>query len=203
MYITSKASKSISDALKKLKADTLNNYFMKRDCSINYYQYNNTEQYIKKYFGGSLQDEIPLYTTSLTKRLIKRISLVYKNAPIRDVDERYLEYMGHKDYEMKSFERIHNLVGTIAVKISMNNGRIVRTPILEYEPIFNDDDMVNPIAILYPVPHPTDSKMQVKNDHYIYWSATEHYMVTNKGEKIIIMSILMVCCLLFFCNLIL
>ena len=184
MYITSKASKSISDALKKLKADTLNNYFMKRDCSINYYQYNNTEQYIKKYFGGSLQDEIPLYTTSLTKRLIKRISLVYKNAPIRDVDERYLEYMGHKDYEMKSFERIHNLVGTIAVKISMNNGRIVRTPILEYEPIFNDDDMVNPIAILYPVPHPTDSKMQVKNDHYIYWSATEHYMVTNKGEKI-------------------
>ncbi len=184
MYITSKASKSISDALKKLKADTLNNYFMKRDCSINYYQYNNTEQYIKKYFGGSLQDEIPLYTTSLTKRLIKRISLVYKNAPIRDVDERYLEYMGHKDYEMKSFERIHNLVGTIAVKISMNNGRIVRTPILEYEPIFNDDDMVNPIAILYPVPHPTDSKMQVKNDHYIYWSATEHYMVTNKGERI-------------------
>ena len=87
--MTSQASKSISDALKKLKADGINEYFRRRDCSINYYQYHNTEQYIKKYFGGSLQDEIPLYTTSLTKRLIKRISLVYKNAPVRDADERY------------------------------------------------------------------------------------------------------------------
>ena len=184
MYITSQASKSISDALKKLKADGMNEYFKRRDCSINYYQYHNTEQYIKQYFGGSLQDEIPIYTTSLTKRLIKRISLVYKNPPIREVDERYSEYMGHKDYEMKSFEKLHNLVGTIAIKLSVVNGKIKRTPILEYEPIFSDDDMINPIAIMYPVPHPTDSKMQVKNDHYIYWSAKEHYMVTNKGEKI-------------------
>ena len=184
MYMTSQASKSISDALKKLKADGINEYFRRRDCSINYYQYHNTEQYIKKYFGGSLQDEIPLYTTSLTKRLIKRISLVYKNAPVRDADERYFEYLGHKDYEMKSFEKLHNLVGTIAVKLSMVNGKIKRTPILEYEPIFADDDMINPVAILYPVPHPTDNRSQVKNDHYIYWSADEHYMVTNKGERI-------------------
>tara|TARA_B100001287_G_C22664760_1_gene522303 strand:- start:73 stop:1380 length:1308 start_codon:yes stop_codon:yes gene_type:complete len=184
MYITSQASKSISDALKKLKAEGMNEYFSRRDQSINYYQYHNTEQYIKQYFGGSLQDEIPLYTTSLTKRLIKRISLVYKNAPTRLADARYFDYVGHKDYEMKAFEKLHNLVGTIAIKVSMHNGKIKRTPILEYEPIFSDDNMIDPVAVLYPVPHPTDSKMQTRNDHYIYWSADEHYMVTNKGEKI-------------------
>jgi len=184
MYITSQASRSVGEALKNLKADAINGYFENRDCSINYYQYNNTSQYIKKYFGGSLQDEIPLYTTNLTKRLIKRISLVYKNAPIRDVDDRYYDLMGSKDHELKMFERIHNLIGTIAVKISWINGKLVRTPILEYEPIFNEDDMINPEAILYRVPHPVDSKMQKADDHYVYWSASEHYKVDAKGNKI-------------------
>ena len=53
MYQTSQVSTSVSDALKKLKADSIDNFFADRDCALDYYQYNNTGRYISNYFGGS------------------------------------------------------------------------------------------------------------------------------------------------------
>lgn len=184
MYQTSQVSTSISDALKKLKADSIDNFFADRDCALDYYQYNNTGRYISNYFGGSLQAEIPLYTTNLTKRIIKRISLVYKDAPIRQVDEKYKEYSGRKDYEMKQFERLHNLLGTLAVKVSFKNGKLMRVPVLEYEPIFDHNDGVHPVAIIYPLTHPVSSKSDSSDDLFAYWSDTEHYVLDGKGQII-------------------
>ena len=184
MYQTSQVSTSISDALKKLKADSIDNFFADRDCALDYYQYNNTGRYISNYFGGSLQAEIPLYTTNLTKRIIKRISLVYKDAPIRQADEKYKEHSGRKDYEMKQFERLHNLLGTLAVKVSFKNGKLMRVPVLEYEPIFDHNDGVHPVAIIYPLTHPVSSKSDSSDDLFAYWSDTEHYVLDGKGQII-------------------
>ena len=184
MYQTSQASTSVSDALKKLKADSIDNYFRDRDCALDYYQYNNTGQYIANYFGGSLQSEIPLYTTNLTKRIIKRISLVYKDAPVRQEDERFKEYGGRKDYEMKQFERLHNLLGTLAVRVCFKQGRLVRVPVLEYEPIFDHNDSVHPVAVVYPLSHPVSSRSDSAEELFAYWSDTEHYILNGKGHII-------------------
>lgn len=184
MYYYSQASTSITEAIKRLKADSINRFFDGRDIALNYYQYSNTGQYIRNYFGGSLQKEIPLYTTNLTKRIIKRISLVYKDAPVRQVDEKYLEYSGRKDYEMKQFERFHNLLGTLAIRVSFKNGKIQRTPVLEYEPIFDLDDCINPVAIIYPLSHPVSSKSSTEDELFAYWSDTEHFLLNGKGEKV-------------------
>jgi hypothetical protein len=184
MYYYSQASTTITDALKKLKAENINRFFQERDMALDYYQYSNTDKYIRNYFGGSLQEEIPLYTTNLCKRIIKRISLVYKDAPVRQADDNYIDYSGRKDYEMKQFERLHNLLGTIAVRIYYKNGKIYRMPILEYEPIFDMDDCINPIAIVYPLTHPVSSKSSTEEDLFAYWSDEEHFLLNGKGEKV-------------------
>jgi hypothetical protein len=184
MYQFSQASTSIKDALKKLKADSIDRFFKQRDCALDYYQYNNTGKYIRDYFGGSLQDEIPLYTSNLTKRIIKRISLVYKDAPVRQTDDKYDAVRGRKDYEMKQFERLHNLLGTIAVRVYYKNGRLYRVPVLEYEPIFDFNDSITPIAVMYPLTHPVSSRSSAKDELFAYWSESEHFLVNGKGEKI-------------------
>ena len=183
MHQYSQASTSIKDALSRLKADSINKFFKERDCALDYYQYNNTGQYIANYFGGSLQSEIPLYTSNLTKRIIKRISLVYKDAPIRQADDRYKDLCGRKDYEMKQFERLHNLLGTLAVRVYYKNGTLKRVPVLEYEPIFDHNDSITPIAIIYPLTHPVSSQSDSAEDLFAYWSDSEHYILNGKGER--------------------
>ena len=142
--------------------------YKEQDMCIDYYQFNNTRQYIKKYFSGTLQTEIPLYAVNMTKRLIDRISLVYKNPPERMLeDERYLDLTEDKNFTLKRIERIHNLLGTIALQVIWNDGKFNYVPRLEFEPIFDADDQMNPIGIVYPAQKTTDSIYQTQEDEYI------------------------------------
>ena len=78
MIYFSNAEQAVAESIQKLKQFTYDKMQTERDMCIDYYTFNNTEKYVSEYFGGSLQREIPLYTNNLTKRLINRISLVYK-----------------------------------------------------------------------------------------------------------------------------
>ena len=125
MIYFSNASQVVQDSISKLKSYNKSELDKLRDKCIDYYQYSNTKSYIDDYFGGTLQDEIPLYTTNMTRRLIERISLVYKEPPLRGIeDENYALYTEDKDYMLKKIERMHNLLGTIALHICWNeNGK--------------------------------------------------------------------------------
>ena len=92
MITFSSVDQVIQDSIHKLKSYNQDLMFENRDMCIDYYTFNNTGKYIDEFFDGSLQTEIPLYPVNMTQRLINRISLVYKDAPIRTVEnDRYNE----------------------------------------------------------------------------------------------------------------
>ena len=64
----------IKDSIQELKSINADKRDMLKDMCIDYYQHTNTEQYIQKYFSGTLQEEIPLYTVNMTRRLIRLYS---------------------------------------------------------------------------------------------------------------------------------
>ncbi len=185
MIIFSNARQVIQESLKKYKADIIDRFFKERTMAVDYYTYDNTAKYIEDKFTGSINNEVDIYTTKMTKRLIDRISLVYKNTPNRTLEsDRYPQLIGQKDYKLKKIERIHNLLGTIAVRIKWNGDNFDYDPLLEFEPIFSDDDYINPIGIVYCLGHPDGSRGDVRDLKYVYWSDTEHFMFDYKGEII-------------------
>ncbi len=183
MIIFSNAGQVIQDSLKKYKGDIIDRFFKERNMAIDYYTYDNTGKYIEDKFKGSINNEIDLYTSKITKRLIDRISLVYKNSPNRTLEsDKYNDLIGLKDLKLKKIERIHNLLGTIAVRIVWTGTGFTYEPVLEFEPIFSDDNFVDPIGIVYCLGHPTGSRGDARDLTYVYWSDTEHFMFDYNGK---------------------
>ena len=105
MIIFSNAGQVIQDSLKKYKGDIIDRFFKERNMAIDYYTYDNTGKYIEDKFKGSINNEIDLYTSKITKRLIDRISLVYKNSPNRTLEsDKYNDLIGLKDLKFKKME---------------------------------------------------------------------------------------------------
>ena len=99
MIVYSNASDIVEESIRQLKWNNQSKIFDARDEALDYYTYNNTSKYIDQFFSGTLQQEIPIYNVNLTKKLINRVSLVYKNPPIRNVEnEAYYELTADKDW---------------------------------------------------------------------------------------------------------
>ena len=183
--IFSNSDQLIKDSIEKLKSINGDVMDKNKNMCIDYYQYANTERYIGKYFSGSLQAEIPLYTVNMTRRLIDRISLVYKDRPERTIeDERYFDIASDKDYSLKKVERIHNLLGTVALQVIWKDDKFLYVPRFTFEPVFDADDPMNPIGIIYPAQKTQDSIYQTQEDEFIYWSAESHFRFDIKGNII-------------------
>jgi len=183
--IFSSADQVIKDSIEALKAVNRDKMYEQQDMCIDYYQYNNTKKYIKKYFSGTLQQEIPLYTVNFTRRLINRISLCYKNPPERVVEnDNYQDYTTDKNFTLKRIERIHNLLGTIALQIIWKDDKFVYIPRLEFEPVFDKDDPMNPIGIVYPAKKTVDSIYQTQEDEFVYWDNEQHFRFDAGGNVI-------------------
>tara|TARA_Y100001963_G_scaffold159929_1_gene266252 strand:+ start:3079 stop:4458 length:1380 start_codon:yes stop_codon:yes gene_type:complete len=183
--IFSNAEQVVKDSIESLKAINRDKMYEQQDMCIDYYQFNNTKKYIKKYFSGTLQQEIPLYCVNMTKRLINRISLCYKNPPERVVEnEDYQEYTKDKNFTLKRIERIHNLLGTVALQIVWNDGQFNYIPRIEFEPVFSPDDPMNPIGLVYPAQKTTDSIYQTQEDEFVYWDNERHFRFDAMGNII-------------------
>ena len=182
--IFSNVQQVIDESITRIKQDNYDSMHMERDMALDYYQYNNTSRYIAKYFEGSIQSEMPLYTNNMTKRLINRISLVYKDAPIREIEsDDYESLIKMKDVQFKTFERIHNLLGTIAVQVIWNDEYqcFNYRPVLKFEPVFDKDDPLHPIGIVYVASRTTGSTWQNQADEFIYWSDEDHFRFDSDG----------------------
>mgnify|MGYP004447967855 FL=1 len=188
MIYFSNAQQVIAESIERLKSINQNKMFEHRDKLIDYYQYSNTQKYITNYFTGTLQKEFPLYTTNFTKRLINRISMVYKNPPVRQVgiddNADYAVFLKNKDYQMKVFERIHNLLGTMLIHTHWDGQQIHYRPILRYQVALNPDNPLEVEAIIYPKDKPVDDTRQSQEDVFVYWSKDEHFLI-NAGGRII------------------
>jgi len=185
MIVYSNAKDIIEESIRQLKWENQSAMLETRDEALDYYTYNNTAKYIDQYFSGTLQQEIPIYCVNLTKKLINRISLVYKDRPIRDVEnDKYYEFTEDKDYKMKSFERVHNLLGTVAVHVGWEDGKFKYNPIMNFVPVMDPYDPLKPIGITYPLNKATGDWRNTDEDMYVYWSAEQHYMFDSTGKII-------------------
>ena len=185
MIVYSTAKDIIEESIRQLKWENQSALLELRDEALDYYTYNNTGKYIDQYFSGTLQQEIPIYNVNLTKKLINRISLVYKDAPIRDVEnDLYYNLTQDKDWKMKSFERVHNLLGTIAIHVCWEEDNFVYHPIMNFVPVMDPYNPLKPIGLTYPLNKATADWRNTEEDLYVYWSADEHYMFDNTGKKI-------------------
>jgi hypothetical protein len=182
------AEQAVKDSISRFKENNLARMFNHRTKLVDYYQYQNTEQYINDYFGGTLQQEIPLYTTNITKKIVNRISMVYKDNPVRmydsEVNEDINSLMFRKDYKLNTMERIHNLVGTMLVHVFWNESeeKIEYRPVLDYEVTLNPENPMEVMSVLYPIEKTTDDITQHQNDKFIFWSKDKHYMIDGQGK---------------------
>ena len=185
MIVYSNAKDIVDESIRQLKWENQSKMLELRDEALDYYTYNNTAKYIDQYFSGTLQQEIPIYNVNLTKKLINRISLVYKDAPIRDVEnDTYYDLTQDKDWKMKSFERVHNLLGTVAVHVCWEDGKFKYNPIMNFVPVMDPYNPLKPIGITYPLNKATGDWRNTEEDMYVYWSAEEHYMFDSAGKII-------------------
>ena len=185
MIVYSTARNVIEESIRQLKWDNQARIFDVRDEALDYYTYNNTAKYIDQYFSGTLQQEIPIYNVNLTKKLINRISLVYKNAPIRDIEnDNYFDLTTDKDWKLKNFERIHNLLGTLAVQVCWEDERIKYNPIINFVPIMDPYNPLKPIGITYPLNKSVADWRSTEEDLFVYWSEEEHFMFETSGKII-------------------
>ena len=185
MIVYSNAKDIIEESIQKLKWDNQDAMLDKRDEALDYFTFNNTSKYIDQFFSGTLQQEIPIYCVNLTKKLINRISLVYKDAPVRVVEnDIYASLTEDKDFKMKTFERVHNLLGTIAVHVAWEDGKFKYNPVMNFVPIMDSMNPLKPIGITYPLNKATADWRNTDEDLYVYWSETEHFMFDNTGKRI-------------------
>ena len=185
MIYFSTAEQVMRDTLAQLDSFNLNAMFKERDMALDYYSFNNTEKHIQDFFHAEFKADVPLYPQNMTKRLISRISMVYKDRANRLVEnDNYYDLIKIKDYRMKNIERVHNLLGSIAVMISTRNGTFEYTPIIQFEPVFDSSDPLNPIGIVYPVNKPTQSMLHKDRvEEFVYWSAEETFRFDNQGKR--------------------
>jgi len=154
-------------------------WMQSRDKAYDYYK-GRTEAYTKGYFSDSLAKKIPCSIINVTKRVIDRISLVYMKAPLREYSsETTPDYFHQKNFKMQRAEKLCNLLECILLKPTWRNDRIEYDIIRDWEPLFYDDDPLNPSAITYPL-SVRSSVMDTTPELWAYWDI-EHHFIYEKG----------------------
>ena len=157
-----------------------------RDKAYDYYK-GRTEAYTKGYFSDSLVKQIPCSIINITKRVIDRISLVYMKAPLREYsNESTPDYFYQKNFKMQRAEKLCNLLECILLKPTWRNERIEYDIIRDWEPLFYDDDPLNPSAITYPL-SVRSSVMDTTAELWAYWDIDNHFIYEKgTGKKLIL-----------------
>jgi len=161
-------------------------WMQSRDKAYDYYK-GRTEAYTKKFFSDSLNSQIPCPNVNITKRIIDRISLVYMKAPLRDYsNETTPDFFYHKNFKMQRAEKLCNLLECILLKPTWRNERIEYDIIRDWEPLFYDDDPLNPSAITYPL-SVRSSVMDTTAELWAYWDIDNHFIYEKgTGKKIVL-----------------
>ncbi len=173
------ANSMIKNSIKNLKYDTLKDRFKFIDKLLDYYQGDNTAQYITDKFKASAFKEVPITSYNVTKRMIDRMSRIYTLGASRTLEEKNEEYASltrFKDFKIKHIEKMTRLVGTIAVQVTWkenSNGmqNFDYTPFYKFDVITNPNNPLEAISISYPMLLPYDDATQSPDQMYCYWDS--------------------------------
>jgi hypothetical protein len=173
----------IEESLKELKVYNHNqreNYVNKL---LDYYNGNNTANYIASRFDLEAFREVPPYEANITKKFINKMSRVYTIGASRNVNKKYNNFSVLKDSKMKHIERMTRLIGTIATRIMYVDGEM---PYFDYQPIyyfhpFFGNDPFKPVAISYPLMNYTEDSSNSDKCQYIHWNELEYVIFDEDG----------------------
>lgn len=169
-------ARSIHDLRQKAKRQWLG----RREKAVEYY-HGDVLDYTQSYFGEDMYSKIPFSNNNITKRIIDRISLVYSEPTIRDVDNKtYSELTREKSSDLLHAERMVNLLNLILLKVSW------RDDVFRYDTIrdFEIEIVGNTITkVSFPLSTPTamDSRTNVI---YEQWSP-ETIITHDENRKVI------------------
>jgi len=176
----------IQDSIKELKLHNAKKREDHIEKLLDYYNGNDTAQYISKMFSAAAFSEIPPVETNITRKLINKMSRIYTIGANRNVGDKYDSLTILKATRMKHIERMTRLCGTIATRVVWNEGE---TPYYDYRPVyffhvFFDNDPFVPSAITYPMLQPVEDTSQVQKLMYAYWDAERYVHMDEDGNVI-------------------
>ena len=176
----------ITESIQGLKLTNAKNRSKHIEKLLDYYNGNDTKQYIQKMFSAAAFSEIPPVEANITRKFINKMSRIYTIGANRNVNDRYDSLTTLKSTRMKHIERMTRLCGTIATRVVWNEGE---TPYYDYRPVyffhvFFDDDPFVPSAITYPILQPVEDTSKVQKLHYAYWDAEKYVSMDEDGAII-------------------
>ena len=186
------AKQIIDNSIKSQKVEMARNRRRLIYKLLDYYNGDNTEQYLENYFKANAFQEIPTTSMNITKRFIDRLSRVYTLGASRTLgsnQEQYDNLTRLKDLKLKHFEKKTNLLGTLAVEVSLNENNGV--PYFDYNPKYAFDvelDPLNPlkpIAIKYPIISHTDDATEGNEVlRYAYYDDQGFIIYDENGKEL-------------------
>ena len=183
----------IQESIKELKLTNAKKREDHIEKLLDYYNGNDTANYISRMFAGAAFREIPPVEANITRKFINKMSRIYTIGATRNAGDKYDGLTVLKAARMKHVERMTRLVGTIATRVVWNDGGSSPTdnksPYFDYRPIyyfhvfFGDDPFV-PMSISYPMLQPVEDSSQTPKLHYAYWDA-EKYVHMDENMTIL------------------
>ena len=183
----------IDDSIKRQKIEQAKNRRALIYKMLDYYNGDNTEQYVKERFSASSFQEVPISSMNITKRFVDKMSRVYTlgaNRTLQSKQDVYDDLTKIKDVKLKHFEKMTKLLGTIAVHIGMDDN-IDGTKCFKYTPkyafdvILDELDPFTPVAIKYPIILNTDDA-SVGNEvlQYAYYDDQGYIIYDDTGREL-------------------
>ena len=174
----------IAESIRNLKLHNAKSRENHIEKLLDYYNGNDTANYIKKMFSGAAFSEIPPVETNITRKFINKMSRIYTIGATRRAGDRYSELTVLKDARMKHIERMTRLCGTIATRVVWNESE---SPYFDYRPIyffhvFFGDDPFIPTALSYPILQPVEDSSKVEKLTYAYWDAERYISMDEDGN---------------------
>lgn len=174
----------IKESLKELKVMNHNEREAYVNKLLDYYNGNNTAEYIASKFDLDAFMEVPPYEANITKKFINKMSRVYTVGAARNVNKKYENFSVLKNAKMKHIERMTRLIGTIATRVMYVDGEM---PYFDYQPIyyfhpFFGDDPFKPIALTYPLMNYKEDSTNVDSCQYIHWNEVEYVIFDEEGD---------------------
>lgn len=150
-------------------------------------------QFADKYLANYGYDtkKFPPHTLNLTRKIINKISLVYKYPPERYLGENsekdpYVIFMANNpqfNISLKEAERQKNLLGNILYRVHYDDEMKMWRPFIEtdFQAWFTDENTLFPFAYSIPVKQ-NIRHGKVKNVEWVFWSNEDYFFYDNFGE---------------------
>ena len=173
----------MQEAIKELKLHNAKKREDHIEKLLDYYNGNDTANYIAKMFSAAAFSEIPPVETNITRRLINKMSRIYTIGANRNAGDKYDSLTILKPARMKHIERMTRLCGTVANRVVWSEGE---SPYFDYRPVyffhvFFDDDPFVPAAITYPMLQPVEDSSRVEKLQYAYWDKEKYVHMDEDG----------------------